>query len=174
MGKCLNTIKWPRKTPYWKNILQMDFPFSTVSALLTTNNSWQIKQFKKLHFWNNKMCKQWRKCLLNKKCILKKKIFFSLLLTLQHDICIWLSWFFSANYTSNASPLVRADSLSQPHTLSGRGDAIMWAVTFSAQIECVLPGQRWIRLSAALCRSLSPTETKSPSLLSAFRPKSWM
>lgn len=69
------------------------------------------------------------------------------------------------------APLVKAASLSQPRAFGGRGAAILWAVTFSAPIECVLAGQRWILLSAALCCSLLPAGTKSPSLFPEFRPK---
>lgn len=98
-----------------------------------------------------------------------------MLLTIHHDICIVLSWCFSASYTANASPLVEAAGPSQPRTSSGRGDAITRAVTFSALIECVLAGQRRILLSAALCCSLPHAGTKSPSLFSAFQAEeSWI
>lgn len=112
------------------------------------------------------MCKQRRKCLDKFKKKIKNKTF--LFSHFSISVCIRLS---SVVFTGNASPLLKAASLPQPHAFSGRGDAIVWAVTFPAQIQCVWAGLRWILLSAALCCPLLPAGTKTPSLFAAFRLK---
>lgn len=73
------------------------------------------------------MCKQWRQCLSTlTKTVFKKKIFFLFMfITFQHDICIQLLGFLSANGTWKVPLLVKRDDLSKPHTFSRPGWWVM-------------------------------------------------